>query len=1089
MTHYNYCKIFTTLILLIGSYLNINAQITFSTESNSKLGYTAGTGNNRTIVLSVSDECNNCIGDVTAVTYGGIAMTNQLERQRGNDIAIEIWTLDEAGIISTGGGSLNFVITWDIAPTDELVSIITLENIDQTTPIEGSGRARGGGPIIDLGTIFSPSVGDFIYYGIANRNALTQTPPAGYGSLTELISAHGLAASYKEIISIDTEAPIATLSGSSSSVMLGLHFNFIQSGGFTATQDGDWNIGTTWGGACSSSCTEETDYPGGFDAANIPATMNISLPSGVDAICYDLNINSDEGETPSSLSFIDNTSTLTVNQNLNIQSASTSTGDHTHYIDTNGGDLIVYGNINLEADQGSASSVNVISASSSNTKTSYTPGGSPSSDRIILVTVGDENANNISNITSITWGGVALTQVTTETRNDDMTTEVWYLNETDLESVTPPQNFIVTWATTSASEIFNAVTIENINQNDPVGSFSSNNSRTNSLQLNTVVEVFDGDLMFYIASIRNNSTHTADVGYTELTDQTGSGWGLSNSYKNISGKSSEQPTATWSGNQHCSIIGVSLNAIGGGFNSQSLIDISGGNITVGGDINLFSDNISANAQLNISNSDLILTGDLNEKTISGSGQLVVSNATTNIELNGTSEQTLEINTATTTNNLTVSGSGLKTINSAITVNGTLSMQESATYASGTGSLSYGGSSTLEYAGSAAQTTGDELTTSIQNLTINNTNGITLNSSTDVLGTTTLTLGQVILGNNNFVANANTIAGYNENKYFVTDGTGYLERDITAAATVDFPIGISTTTLSNLVQLTPTDLSTFQMRVDNTFDNAVNDNTRVADAEWHVTRTVGSGATTIRVSWRDDAAMSFGASFDPSNVQTEIANWSGSNWEEYNTSSKDAATPDFYFEVGGFTSFGAFGVGSGGLSLPVELIRFELSIKNAGIHIDWKTLSEINNDHFVIQKSKDNHTFHDLTTVKGNGISNVETQYAYIDHNPYIGHNYYRIKQVDYDGQFELFKAKRIDYKISKQINFYPNPNKGDILNIEVSIPEENTTIVIRDLSGRTLFYQQSKNINTNRTVIPLNLNPGYYVITINNYKNQILIIE
>ena len=77
-----------------------------------------------------------------------------------------------------------------------------------------------------------------------------------------------------------------------------------------------------------------------------------------------------------------------------------------------------------------------------------------------------------------------------------------------------------------------------------------------------------------------------------------------------------------------------------------------------------------------------------------------------------------------------------------TVSGTLSMQGTATASA---APTYGGSATLEYKGSAAQTTGPELTATIPNLTINNANGVNLNSSPTVSGTLTLTSGNISTG--------------------------------------------------------------------------------------------------------------------------------------------------------------------------------------------------------------------------------------------------------------------------------------------------------------------------------------------------------
>lgn len=47
---------------------------------------------------------------------------------------------------------------------------------------------------------------------------------------------------------------------------------------FTATGNGNWNLGTTWGGACGAGCTAGIDYPGAADDAIIPSGISVTVP-------------------------------------------------------------------------------------------------------------------------------------------------------------------------------------------------------------------------------------------------------------------------------------------------------------------------------------------------------------------------------------------------------------------------------------------------------------------------------------------------------------------------------------------------------------------------------------------------------------------------------------------------------------------------------------------------------------------------------------------------------------------------------------------------------------------------------------------
>ena len=126
-----------------------------------------------------------------------------------------------------------------------------------------------------------------------------------------------------------------------------------------------------------------------------------------------------------------------------------------------------------------------------------------------------------------------------------------------------------------------------------------------------------------------------------------------------------------------------------------------------------------------------------------------------VNYNLTGAQTVR---ATTYSNLTLSGSGAKTVTGA-TVNGILSMEGTAT-AAGT-APTYGAASTLQYKGSGIQTTGLEFPAVFGGsggVIINNSNGVNLGSSVAITNTLTLTSGTFAVGANTLTLNGPTIAG-------------------------------------------------------------------------------------------------------------------------------------------------------------------------------------------------------------------------------------------------------------------------------------------------------------------------------------------
>ena len=137
----------------------------------------------------------------------------------------------------------------------------------------------------------------------------------------------------------------------------------------------------------------------------------------------------------------------------------------------------------------------------------------------------------------------------------------------------------------------------------------------------------------------------------------------------------------------------------------------------------------------------------------------------------------------------------------------------------------------------------------------------------------------------------------------------------------------------------------------------------------------------------------------------------------------------------------FGFGGGG-ALPIDLISFTGEVLGGDINpivlIEWTTLSQVNNDYFEIQRSDDAEVWYTIETVSGAGNTNSEMSYVVIDDNPLTGISYYRLKQTDYDGQYESFHPVSIiisseEKIINKVVNLMGQevnePYKGMVLEI------------------------------------------------------------
>ena len=109
-------------------------------------------------------------------------------------------------------------------------------------------------------------------------------------------------------------------------------------------------------------------------------------------------------------------------------------------------------------------------------------------------------------------------------------------------------------------------------------------------------------------------------------------------------------------------------------------------------------------------------------------------------------------------------------------------------------------------------------------------------------------------------------------------------------------------------------------------------------------------------------------------------------------------------------------------LPVELVQFTALFQKGQVELRWETATELNNAGFDIQRSADGRDWQSLAFVPGAGTAQETQSYTYIDERPLPVLNYYRLKQIDFDGQFEYSKIVSVDAGGEDNgIRLYPNP--------------------------------------------------------------------
>ncbi len=187
----------------------------------------------------------------------------------------------------------------------------------------------------------------------------------------------------------------------------------------------------------------------------------------------------------------------------------------------------------------------------------------------------------------------------------------------------------------------------------------------------------------------------------------------------------------------------------------------------------------------------------------------------------------------------------------------------------------------------------------------------------------------------------------------------------------------------------------------------------------------------------------------------------------------------------------FSFGDPATALPVELISFTAHASNGKNILEWNTASEINNDHFEIQRFDDSKKWNKIGEVAGHGTTNEKQFYSFTDASiQNAGILYYRLKQVDYNGKFEYSEIRRISSeKQISDIKVYPNPAK-DILNVSFSNDGQNKMIKIFNVNGACIY--NSENTTLQKQIDISSLTSGMYILKVysaNDVKAQVFCKE
>ncbi len=162
-----------------------------------------------------------------------------------------------------------------------------------------------------------------------------------------------------------------------------------------------------------------------------------------------------------------------------------------------------------------------------------------------------------------------------------------------------------------------------------------------------------------------------------------------------------------------------------------------------------------------------------------------------------------------------------------------------------------------------------------------------------------------------------------------------------------------------------------------------------------------------------------------------------------------------------------------LLLPVDLASFTADCTNENeVVLQWQTLSEINNEYFIIERSEDGIHFLEVMKLPGAGTSATVQHYNWTDNNPVPGRAYYRLVQLAANGSkiYSPAVSTSCEQTAASSMIAYTDGNGYLMINMQGQPVTEGTVRLI-DINGKVLI-SQSFNNNGATDETPIRINTG-----------------
>jgi hypothetical protein len=336
------------------------------------------------------------------------------------------------------------------------------------------------------------------------------------------------------------------------------------------------------------------------------------------------------------------------------------------------------------------------------------------------------------------------------------------------------------------------------------------------------------------------------------------------------------------------------------------------------------------------------------------------------------------------------------------------------------------------------------------VSIINSENVTLHDNRSIPGELRLIDGKLILGDANMTIPENASILYaNEDRYIVTNSSGTLIRENLGTTPFLFPIGPDTDSYDPVTIQNNGTVDTYSARVQSWLTYAPYDATRIVERQWSLGEAT-SGGSNLSASFRWDHTEQ-AANFDPAGTVLLLRSVAGAWGQLYPSTVSGSGA--FTASSSGITDLTDF-ILSNDSFLPVELTAFYGAAATGGIHLDWRTASELNNAGFELYRRSEHTGWKKIAFITGYGTTSEQHDYGWFDtlsDLPVIPEIIqYKLRQIDIEGTLNETKpisVKTGDAQTIGKPQIYPSPCIDQAtISFELKHPG-NVTVEVFDASG------------------------------------------